>query len=98
MPSFQQVQLAVNDAYKKSPRDVEKYGCRSHEVASQRDLLGIGGLASDLTRNILDAAYEKMAASFDEQHGGFEGAPKFPQPMNLDFLLRTYARTAKTMR
>ncbi len=44
----------------------------------------------------LDAApisecYEALAGSFDEEHGGFGTAPKFPTPSNLFFLLRYYA-------
>src|SRR6185295_5585669 len=35
-------------------------------------------------------AYE---AGFDAVHGGFGGAPKFPMPVNQNFLLRYYART-----
>ena len=54
---------------------------------------GIGGLASDLNADLLDAAYGNMAISFDRTYGGSKGAPKFPQPMNLEFLLRNYART-----
>ncbi len=34
-----------------------------------------------------------MLSSFDEKNGGFGGAPKFPQPMSLEFLLRYYHRT-----
>src|SRR5207249_5207158 len=30
---------------------------------------------------------------FDTHTGGFGGAPKFPQPMVLEFLLRTFLRT-----
>ncbi|HEY3241434.1 MAG TPA: thioredoxin domain-containing protein, partial [Acidimicrobiia bacterium] len=30
---------------------------------------------------------------FDARHGGFGGAPKFPQAMTLDFLLRFHVRT-----
>lgn len=33
-------------------------------------------------------AYEKFSASFDEEEGGFGGAPKFPRPAVLNFLLR----------
>jgi uncharacterized protein YyaL (SSP411 family) len=36
----------------------------------------------------LAAAYETHIGQFDETHGGFGGAPKFPQPPNLEFLLR----------
>ena len=34
-----------------------------------------------------------MLRSHDSSEGGFGGAPKFPQPMNLDFLLQSYLRT-----
>jgi len=36
----------------------------------------------------LKLAYEQLAGAFDEQHGGFSRAPKFPTPTNLLFLLR----------
>jgi len=38
-------------------------------------------------------AYEQLAVRFDEQAGGFGGAPKFPTPHNLLFLLRYWKRT-----
>jgi uncharacterized protein YyaL (SSP411 family) len=38
-----------------------------------------------------EKAYRYYAESFDPQHGGFGGAPKFPRPANLDFLLRCAA-------
>ena len=40
---------------------------------------------------LLKKGHDRLAASFDATHGGFGGAPKFPEPANLDFLLR-YAR------
>ncbi len=36
---------------------------------------------------LLREAFEHFAASFDPEHGGFGGAPKFPSPHNLVFLL-----------
>ena len=35
-----------------------------------------------------EKAYQYYAESFDPRHGGFGGAPKFPRPANLSFLLR----------
>ena len=92
MPGFRDVLAAVDDAYRNRRADVEKMA-NDLTQGLQREVLGIGGLASDLTPDLLDTAYEKLAQSFDRAHGGFGGAPKFPQPMNLEFLLRTYART-----
>jgi len=41
----------------------------------------------------LDAAAARLATSFDAEHGGFGGAPKFPPSMTLEFLLRHHERT-----
>ncbi len=48
---------------------------------------------AELSEKILDQAVDSLAANFDEVNGGFGGAPKFPQPLNLEFLLRTFVRT-----
>ncbi len=41
----------------------------------------------------LHVAYEAFRQSFDEAHGGFGGAPKFPRPHTVEFLLRYHRRT-----
>ena len=46
-----------------------------------------------LDESALKIAYEQLAEAFDEQHGGFSSAPKFPTPHNLLFLLRYWKRT-----
>jgi uncharacterized protein YyaL (SSP411 family) len=43
----------------------------------------------------LDRAFEGLEGSFDPEHAGFGGAPKFPMPANQVFLLRYWARTGK---
>ncbi len=40
-------------------------------------------------------ACRALEGLFDAEHGGFGGAPKFPQSMPLEFLLRHYARTGE---
>jgi hypothetical protein len=37
---------------------------------------------------VLDATVNELAGQFDAAHGGFGGAPKFPHPTTLRFLLR----------
>jgi uncharacterized protein YyaL (SSP411 family) len=41
-----------------------------------------------LDRSLLDSAFQSLAASFDQQNGGFGGAPKFPPHSALRFLLQ----------
>ena len=50
---------------------------------------------SELTETTLTKAYQQLASSFDERHGGFGRAPKFPVPHNIGFLLRHHQRTGK---
>ena len=45
----------------------------------------------------LAAAVRQFGAAFDQRHGGFGGAPKFPRPSELLFLFREYARTGDTL-
>ncbi len=42
---------------------------------------------------VLEATYAALRSSYDATHGGFGGAPKFPRPVVLNFLLRHHART-----
>ncbi len=43
--------------------------------------------------DVFDAAFSQLDASFDAVHGGFGGAPKFPTPHRLSFLLLYGHRT-----
>ncbi|NIR47021.1 thioredoxin domain-containing protein [candidate division KSB1 bacterium] len=46
-----------------------------------------------LTETILNTTYHQLSGRFDETHGGFGSAPKFPSPHNFTFLLRYGQRT-----
>jgi uncharacterized protein YyaL (SSP411 family) len=43
---------------------------------------------SSVSGDLLPAAAEKMCETYDWQHGGWGGAPKFPQPLAIEFLLQ----------
>ncbi|NWG17077.1 MAG: thioredoxin domain-containing protein [Chloroflexi bacterium] len=92
MPAFRQILAAVADAYNSRRSQVDDAAGNLTE-ALNRDFLGIGGDADALNADLLDEAVRRFEQAFDKNYGGFGGAPKFPQPMNLDFLLRAHART-----
>jgi len=46
------------------------------------------GTASRLSPGVLQDMLANLRASFDAQHGGFGGAPKFPHPTDLELCLR----------
>ena len=52
------------------------------------------GPIADAERTLSEAPIrnlsKRLARDFDAQHGGFGGAPKFPHPTQLEFLLREY--------
>jgi uncharacterized protein YyaL (SSP411 family) len=90
MPSFRQVLLGVSEAYRERRGDVDR---SAEELrGALRQSMAMRGAAS-LDPSILDRAHQALAARFDARHGGFGGAPKFPQPMTLEFVLRHWSRT-----
>ena len=58
-----------------------------------RNLRQQGGEGSVPGTGVLDQVVGEFGASFDHRRGGFGGAPKFPRPSELLFLLREHART-----
>lgn len=98
MPSFRRILAGVIDAYRNRRAQAEAIAA---EVAEglQREGLGIGaeGRGETITAKRLDAAARKLLSGFDGIHGGLsKGRPKFPNPMNLEYLLRHFARTGET--
>ncbi|HEX2621925.1 MAG TPA: thioredoxin domain-containing protein, partial [Phototrophicaceae bacterium] len=92
LPAFRQILTGVHDAWTQRHDEVTQAANNLTETLD-RSVLGIGGLESDITAELLDTAITNIGKDFDQAHGGFGGSPKFPQPMNLEFILRSYART-----
>ncbi len=91
MAGFPKVLAAVADAYATRRSEVEQQaGMLASHLQAQ---LAVPGGDRDPERRQLDAAATRIAATFDEVHAGFGAAPKFPAPMTLEFLLRTWRRT-----
>ena len=88
MPGFPRVLLAVTEAYRTNRGEIERV------TGQLTDQMGRSGQISQgsglLSVDILHEAYSRLAANFDYQNGGFGAAPKFPQPMTPEFLLRYY--------
>lgn len=91
LPSFPRVLTAVADAYRNRRSVVDQ---------AAQEILGILNRKIDhaddspsLDLNTLDRAYAHIINEFDDVDGGFGEAPKFPQPMTLEFILRYYCRT-----
>lgn len=63
------------------------------QIASALQRTSPDAPSEELGEPVLHLAYQQLAGQFNEQHGGFGSAPKFPTPHNLLFLLRHWKRT-----
>lgn len=92
LPSFEQVLHSIAAAWEDRRDEIEEQGARMVDHLLQRTR--IGARDAELNRDILDRALENILSKSDPEWGGFGNAPKFPQPMVLEFLLRSWRRTA----
>jgi uncharacterized protein len=94
VPSFSQVLEFVAKTWKENRAQVVE---GSAQIAAALE----GGSESreklTLSLAVLDEGYSSVISSFDSEHGGFGGAPKFPLPLTSAFLLRYHYRTGKEL-
>ena len=90
MPGFRRVIEAVSDAYRFRRKDIQKTADQMREMLRAEPMER--GDAGPLDASLLDAAFHTLSGSYDAVEGGFGSAPKFPQPLNLEFLLRVWQR------
>ncbi len=91
MPGFRQVMLAIAEAWRERRRELESAGERLADALNRSAALQAA--ETPLNQQVLDRAVQALLRTHDRFNGGFGDAPKFPQPMNLDFLLVAYERT-----
>jgi uncharacterized protein YyaL (SSP411 family) len=90
LPGFPRVLGAISDAYRDRRDEIVEQGRQL--AAHLREQLEVPRGRIDVERRQLDVAAARLRESFDAKHGGFGGAPKFPAPMTLEFLLRSWRR------
>ena len=90
-PGFPTVLLRLSEAWEKDREKVTT--AASNAVDALREYSGSGAATADAAgKEALGAAFAQFARTFDEELGGFGGAPKFPRPVALNFLFRHHAR------
>ena len=92
MPGFVTVLEAVDEAWSGRRDDLLEQAGKLTKVIERTGSLGATGDGPEPSPEILARGYESVRAQYDPQFGGFGPAPKFPQAMTLDFLLRTFVR------
>ena len=92
MPAFRDLLRRVAQYYREHGEDVRRQGDALVEVFGQ--MQPPASTQAPLTRAPLATGRAALQRDFDGRFGGFGDAPKFPHPMNLEFLMRTWRATA----
>jgi hypothetical protein len=90
MPGFRQVLMTVSDAWINRRAAVEENANELTSTISR--ITSVEDEARPLDDSILKNAERGLLRSADRSNGGFGGSPKFPHPMDLRVLLRTWKR------
>jgi len=91
LPGFPRLLTALAEAWTNRQGEVQQSGRAIAESLGQTERLRAA--SSLLTEEVLFSAYQGVSSQFDEERGGLGGAPKFPQPMIWEFVLRFARRT-----
>ncbi len=89
MPSFQEVLGAVARAWVQDREEMQR---SSSQIARHiQETAQASGSSQEIQAASPDQAAMGLAQAYDWTHGGWGRAPKFPQPMAIEFLLRRAA-------
>ena len=75
--------------------DVEAQASRMAEAMARFSSVQEFEASGETARDLVGRAVEQLRMTFDDEQGGFGGAPKFPPHMSLALLLREYRRTGR---
>ncbi|PZN31813.1 MAG: thioredoxin domain-containing protein, partial [Proteobacteria bacterium] len=93
LPAFADLLRKVAEFYRTRRTDIQRQGEALEQALAEltpRPAADVGALSLAP----LEAARSALAAEFDPEFGGFGTAPKFPQPTNLELLLRLWRASA----
>jgi uncharacterized protein YyaL (SSP411 family) len=89
-PGFRRVLAMIADAWETRRPEIDD---AAGQITERLQLVGqLAPETGDLHPEQLRNAVRLLGRNFDSRYGGFGGAPKFPHPMDLRFLLRAANR------
>ncbi len=91
LPGFPRLLEAIADSWTSRRGEVMASARQIGEALGQSERLR--GATQLLTDEILFGAFQSLSSQFDDAEGGLGGAPKFPQPMLWEFVLRYWKRS-----
>ena len=85
MPAFKDVLVSLAKAWHEQRDEVDRVG---NQVLQHIQPQLLGKTEEELGPETLEAATKALLEAYDWGYGGWGSAPKFPQPMSIEFLLR----------
>ncbi len=86
-PGFKDLILGLSNKFQEDPKHINEVA--ENVMEALRPPPGNGATAQ-LSREVIEDAFDHFVETFDGKYGGFGQAPKFPMPHSLMFLLRYY--------
>ncbi len=90
-PGFKRILSSVAEAFKTRRAEVDSSAKTLEEAVARAEVFN--GARGDFDSGVVDAVVESALSQFDEAHGGFGHAPKFPHSSTVDLLLERYQAT-----
>src|SRR5688572_5145206 len=91
MPSWQQILMSIAEAWRERRDELMR---SANDILGELRRMSVTEMASGgIDESIMETAYKRFVRSYDAANGGWGGAPKFPQSMSMEFLLRYWRRT-----
>lgn len=90
MPSFRDLLTGIAKAWADEHAEVERVAASVSEHLQRQNKYQDSGII--LSQQLLDNAVKFLLDGYDWGFGGWGSAPKFPQPMTIDYLLRRSLR------
>jgi uncharacterized protein YyaL (SSP411 family) len=87
-PGFKRLLLALSDAWKNKRKDVLENSRQFSEGLAAIAAHGRQPGEANILVDSVERASAKLAVRIDRREGGFEGAPKFPNPKAMELILR----------
>jgi uncharacterized protein YyaL (SSP411 family) len=86
MPAFKDVLVSLAGAWREQKDEIDRVGSQIMEYL--KPPAGAGASDGPFNPETLETATQLLIDSYDWKNGGWGEAPKFPQPMSIEFLIR----------
>jgi uncharacterized protein YyaL (SSP411 family) len=87
-PGFKRILVGIAEAFKTRRAEVDNSAKALEEAVAKAEVFLTAH--GEFDAGVVDSVVESALQLFDEAHGGFGGAPKFPHSSAIDLLLERY--------